>query len=184
MLGEVRGERIAFRSSREVTMSRVWVIVANQSEATIYECTGPEDGPRQVHIIRHSAARMRERDLTTDRPGRTFASLGNVRHAFSSPQDARDHEVDVFVREVEQWLLSQAGQQNFDELFLIAGPRVMGKLKAGFSPNLLGRVVGSLNKDVAQHSYDNVRERVREALADLWHDPKRWQEKARPLAVR
>ena len=65
-------------------MSKFWVVVADKSKARIFTVDDPRGALLGVHELKHPEALEREQELSSDRPGRSFDSMGQGRHAMGS----------------------------------------------------------------------------------------------------
>jgi protein required for attachment to host cells len=88
------------------------------------------------------------REIMSDRPGRTFDSVGAGRHAKEPRTDAREIEKRSFAHELAAMLDDGLKQGKFDRLVLVAPPRELGFLRAELSPAVRKRVSAELNKDL------------------------------------
>mgnify|MGYP003504929667 FL=1 len=64
-------------------MSRIRIVVADQAEAVFYDSPSLQAAPREVGRISDPAAHLHNRDLVSDRPGRSYESVGGARHAIA-----------------------------------------------------------------------------------------------------
>ncbi|MGH8613607.1 MAG: host attachment protein [Gammaproteobacteria bacterium] len=69
---------------------------------------------REMEGLFHAAARTYARDLTSERPGRSFDSHG--RHAMEPETDAKRHEAKVFAKEVAERIERARMEGELDEL--------------------------------------------------------------------
>jgi protein required for attachment to host cells len=88
---------------------------------------------QEVEDLVHGAARTRARDLSADRPGRSFDSHGQGRHAMEPETDAKRHEAEVFAKQVADRIERARIEDEFDELVLIAAPEFLGLLRKSLS---------------------------------------------------
>lgn len=110
-----------------------------------------------MEALHHPEGRVKEHDIKSDKPGRSFDSHGHGRHALESHDGPHSHEMGNFVRSIAH-RLDQGRQRNeFTELVLIAEPHLMGLLRDALDKNTARLVIRSLSKDL-----QNV------AIHDLW----------------
>jgi hypothetical protein len=57
-------------------MSRIRIVVADQAEAIFYDLPSLQAAPQEVAHISDPAAHLHNRDLVSDRPGRSYESVG------------------------------------------------------------------------------------------------------------
>ena len=145
-------------------MSKSWVLVANQSEARIYALDGPRGPLVEVERLEHEAGHAHEGELTTDRPGRAFQSVGDVRHAMEPPVDPKEQEAMKFAKEVSQRLESGRQEGSFDRLVLVAAPHFLGLLRKSLSDATTKLVTEEIAKNLLQFNAQEIREHLPERL--------------------
>ena len=126
---------------------RTRVVVADEGEARFYDIDGPQKPLRLVGQLHNPDARLHDRDLKSDRPGRVFdrAPAANrprsavAHHSTGGEHGPHEQVVQRFARQIAQ-ALEQARQRNeFDRWVLMAGPRFLGSLRA-LCPSLCAQV--------------------------------------------
>jgi protein required for attachment to host cells len=128
-----------------------WVLVASRAHARIFEKL---DGKfLLVEEIPHADGRLRNRDVDTDRPGRSSDRATNGRHAMSSSETPHDHLAGGFARELARKLANARANNQFDGLTLAAEPRFLGMLKGALDEVTARRVRRYVAKDL-QHVPD------------------------------
>ena len=139
---------------------RVRVVVADACEAHFYDLQHRHDVPRLAGQLSDPLARMHERDLTSDRPGRSFdhAPLtagrrgATPRHAMGSEPGAHKHEVMTFVQKIARQLERARQADEFDRLVIMAAPTVLGLLRKALPPSLHKTVAAEVDKDLVHQS--------------------------------
>ena len=91
-------------------MSRIRIVVADQAEAVFYDLPSLQAAPREVAHISDPAAHLHNRDLVSDRPGRSYESVGGARHAIARENDPRQLEAVRFARRIARRLDDGAPQ--------------------------------------------------------------------------
>lgn len=125
-----------------------WILIANRSGARIVEKQGSNFMLRES--ITHQAGRQRDRDVESDRRGRTFDRIGGNRHALSSSETPHDHDAKAFARELAERLRNDHLQQRFERLVLVAEPRFLGFLREALDEVTARTVIASVHKDLAE----------------------------------
>ncbi len=130
-------------------MSDVWVVVASSTRCRIF-AQHKHSGPLEPVVeLKHPEGRLRGRDLATDRPGRTFDSEGNGRHAMGQPVDPHEQENIRFAKTVAGKIDAARKKRRFDRLVLVADPRFLGHLRHGLSPATRQHLTTELQKNLA-----------------------------------
>lgn len=145
-------------------MPSIWVLSANGARATIYS-TDSRTGPLvEVVSLLHPEVRAKEMELTTDRPGRTFDSFGEGRHAKSSEVGPRQTEQIRFAHEVVDRLEQGRVGHAFERLVVAAAPAFLGHLRDSMSAPLASAVSLEIDKDYTALRPDELRSHLPERL--------------------
>ena len=143
---------------------RVRIVVADQAEARFYDAMGFGRPLTVAGRITNPAGRQHERDLVSDRPGRVFERAADPRHRrgasarhSSGPEhSARRHSVEVFTRRIGAELERAWRARRFDSLVIVAGARLMGRLRAALPAGVRAKITGSVLKDIVHRPAEDV----------------------------
>jgi len=141
--------------------STTWVVVADSSRARLFSAASASGVLVEVEDLIHSASRLHETDLNSDRPGRSFDSAGEGRHAMESPQN---QEAILFAREISAHLKEHHDKGEFSKLALIAAPEFLGHLRATIDQNLMKMVALEVDKNLVQHDLAEIRKSLPQHL--------------------
>jgi protein required for attachment to host cells len=144
------------------------IVVANQAEARFYDAAGPRSRLREVGWFVNPEARLHDRDLKSDRPGRVFTSAvsGSGRrgavahHATGGERQPRKQVATVFARRVATELTAAKRNRQFDRLVLIAAPSFLGVLRKALPKSLQSDVAAEVAKDLQDPAEKEVREHI------------------------
>lgn len=100
----------------------------------------------------HPEARAHERDLTSDRPGRS-----NDQHVLGTEHGARDQQAHEFAREIALRLESGRVEHQLEQLIVVAAPDVLGMLRKTMGGKLSKLVVLEIDKNVTQRKPADIR---------------------------
>jgi protein required for attachment to host cells len=139
-------------------MNDVWVVVASSTRCRIFTQQKHSGPLLQIDEIEHPEGRMRGRDLATDRPGRSFDSAGNGRHAMGQPVDPLEQENIRFAKAVAAKIDHARKKHRFERLVLVADPRFLGHLRHGLSAATRHRLSTELHKNLADADPQAIRE--------------------------
>ena len=109
---------------------RTWILVADAHRATMFQHTGKSSGLTAVDGMKFEAELPPTRELVSDRPGRTFESVGALRHAMESPSDPHREQKRQFARRLAGVLRECHAANRFDRLVIVAPAVTMGDLRA------------------------------------------------------
>jgi protein required for attachment to host cells len=159
-----RGQHIA-RGTRAVRHPPVtWIVVADSAHARIYATDGIGKELAVVPGGTLDSPNLKGSEIVSDRPGRSFDSEGQGRHAMESEEDPRRHENLEFVREVAKLLEDRAKRNAYDRLVLVAPPRTLGDLRDALDKNAKSRIAAEIDKDLIAFPAEEIRERIGNAI--------------------
>jgi protein required for attachment to host cells len=127
--------------------ARALVLVGDGKRALFLRNRGT---PRHVELIveremGHDDPRTRE--LGTDRPGRKHGSDGHSRSAIEETDRHQQAET-RFAVDVAATLYDMEHAHQFEELVVVAPPRMLGDLRAALHPEVEARVIAEVPKDL------------------------------------
>jgi protein required for attachment to host cells len=89
------------------------------------------------------------RDLASDKPGRTASSKDGIRSSMETT-DFHRREKQLFARSVAGIVDKIAGDPTYDRLVLVAPPSTLGELRAHLNKHTTGRITGEVAKDLTK----------------------------------
>lgn len=130
-------------------MNDVWVVVASSSRCRIFT-QHKHSGPlEQIAELNHPESRLRARELTSDRSGRSFDRVGHGQHAMGQAVDPVEQENIRFAKTVAAKIDTARKKDRFDRLVLVADPRFLGHLRQGLSAATRHKLTKELQKNLA-----------------------------------
>ncbi len=123
---------------------KTWILIADANRAHIAENTGPGHGLRSLADLCWTAPQQAEFE---DRPGRSFGSVGSLRHKME-PHQGNRHPGEEFARSLFADLLKQRRAGRFDRLILCAPPAMLGHLRKQLPEQLKADVTAEVAKDL------------------------------------
>ena len=138
-----------------------WVVVADEAIARILE--RPRNGADLVPVeeLTDPAAHAKESELHRGPHGRRAGGGGSNPQATVSAGDSERHRrAHLFAARIAQRLAEGHRTKRFDELHLLAAPRLLGCLRGELDANVAAAVVGTLDKDVMKESNAKLTRRV------------------------
>lgn len=136
------------RPDKPLGAKSYWVVVADEYRATIFAREKRFSPLQEIESLQNDTAREKDRDLVSDRSGRSFDSRGKGRHAMGGEETgAKAQSYLVFAKEIAERVSSAKRRGSFDRLVVVAAPRFLGVLRpalmsAGVDPER------SLDKEV------------------------------------
>jgi len=144
-------------------MSKLWVIVADQSKARIFTIDDPRGALLKVSELKHPEAHEHESELTSDRPGRSFDSMGEGRHAMGSKVEPGKQETIRFSRQVADYVQAAHNEGRCDRVLLVAGPPMLSVLGENLK-NLSGLKMSEIDKSLGHYDAAEIRKHLPERL--------------------
>jgi protein required for attachment to host cells len=136
----------------------VRIVVANEGEARFYDASRHDAPLSEAGHLENPSARLHDRDLKSDRPGRVFdhAPSGAGRrgavahHGVGGEHEPRRHEAALFARHVVQALEQAQREKRFERLVLIAAPAFLGHLREALPKSLRTSLAAEVDKDLVR----------------------------------
>ena len=125
-----------------------WILIADGAQARVLENDGPGKGLTPVKGLKFSQEPLKNQDIVTDRPGRSFSSVGSGRSGYQpdvSPVEQREAR---FVSTVAEELELRHRDGAFDRLIIAADPTSLGTIRGALSKSLQESVIAELPKDL------------------------------------
>lgn len=139
-------------------MSDAWVVVASSTHCRIFSHHKHNAPLEELEDLVHPKARLQDRELTSDKPGRTFDRYGPGRHAMGHAVDPSEQESVRFAKEVAERLDAGRMAKAFDRLVVVADPRFLGYLRQELSPATRHCVAKEIPKNLADADPASIRE--------------------------
>lgn len=131
-----------------------WVVVMDRSRAWFFEKEGGDQAARPLHQIANPDGRVLGKELTSDRPGRSFDSspkgqhgqAGAARHSYSSAVSPHDEAAHKLVIKTVAYLKEGHGQNRYDHLVLIAESHFLGLVRGAMGAHNMGKNLVEIEK--------------------------------------
>lgn len=146
----------AKRNRLGLRMANVWVLVAENSRAKLFEHDFARSPLQEVQGFTHSASRLHDQDLTSDLPGRSFDSKGAGRHAMEQYTEPKVIEAQAFAKTLVEYLENSRNHQKFEKLVIMAPPAFLGMLRKEMSEPLSALVAAEVDKNLVKHDAEEI----------------------------
>lgn len=147
-----------------VKPQRTWILIADGARARVLVHRGVALGLEPVEGMAMTFDHRRARDIGSDKPGRSFESVGATRHAVSPHTDPERNEEKRFAHEIAERLDKEAERVSFDRLVLVAPPTMLGDLRNALTPRLSALVSATLDKDLTKTPEKKLAQHLAEIL--------------------
>lgn len=145
-------------------MSKTWILLADRAGARLYENDGPGKGLHLIQDIPHPQGRLKNQDINADKPGRSFDSHGQGRHAMSKEHEPVEQVAIQFAQHLSHVLDQGRGTNRYKHLVLAAEPRFLGELRAALNAHTAALVAGSLDHDLMHVQESELPQRLSAVL--------------------
>lgn len=142
----------------------IWVVAADASRARIFTTADPKGALAESEDLVHPETRLRDLEINADKPGRSFDSAGQGRHAMGTHHDPREQERVRFAQEICQRLAAARKDGSCAKLYLVAAPRVLGLVREYLDEPTRKIVAGEIHKDLTGHTVEELRSYLPERL--------------------
>ena len=145
-------------------IGKTGIIVADSAQAKIYHAENLRASLQLYKTLTHEAARLTDKELVSDKAGRSLDSKGHGRHALEMKTDPKENEAVLFAKEIAQTVEKALAQNIFIQLIIIAGPEFLGHLRESLSEPTRHEVVLEINKNLTHYDVKALRDYITERL--------------------
>jgi len=150
---------------REVlTMSKIWVVVADEAKARVLSTNKSTEPLVTVDELISSEATMAEQDLVSDKPGRSFDSNGQGRHAMGNKTNPKEQVTIRFAKELADYLETNRQRKAYIKLLIVAAPHFLGLLRKELSKGVSELVSLEVDKNLTAQAPEKIREHLPQYL--------------------
>ncbi len=137
--------------------SRRRYLVANRSSAVVYRGT-KQDQIKFMYRLTNATGRKLERELDSDRAGRTFSSAGlrSIHHALDERKARRNGSARTFATHIAHSLVQAHQSEPFEELILVAEPHFLGLLRHALPRSILKMVRHEVHREYIEGSDQKI----------------------------
>lgn len=140
-----------------------WVLVANSSEARIYDTASIGEDMECIKEFSHPEGREKGSELASDRPGH-YQSKGTGHGAFVEPTAPKEHEVDRFAGELARELDKGRTSNAYRKLVVVASPHFHGLINSHLDEHTRSMVVKDIQKDLTDCEPRDLPSRLKEYM--------------------
>jgi len=129
-------------------MNATWVLVANGSEARLFE---KKHDPKHLSLIKefnHPESRDKGHDLASDRPGHFNGEISKAAHgSFTEATSPKQYEVERFAKILTDELDAARNKNRYNQLILVSSPHFHGLLNGHMNEHVAKMVDQHIEKD-------------------------------------
>lgn len=129
-----------------------WIVVADGGRAHIIAVDHDAEGTHLNTVHEMIADNRSSQEIASDKPGRGSGNLGGngQRHAMPPSTDPHEHAQKEFVDDVVEYLSDKRNHNKFENLIVIAPPKVMGEVRTKAPKPLAEAIEGEITKDLTK----------------------------------
>ncbi len=135
----------------------ILVIVADASRARIFSAADKAAPLTEVNDLVNTASRLRDQDLVADGHGSGVDSTGHGKHTMGHEKDAHKHQASEFSRKLVDEIERERGSGALLRIYIVAPPAFLGLIRSDLTKASSELVQDTINKDLVQHSIDDIR---------------------------
>lgn len=136
---------------------RVRVVVADECEASFFDVDRVHAPMRLTTKLEDDRGRMQDRELETDKPGRSFSRMTHGRSAMDGERSTQRHLQTRFARRIAKEIDKARHRHEFGRLVIMAGPRMLGLIREALPQKTQSAVTMEITKDVVHQDADTIR---------------------------
>lgn len=129
---------------------KTWILISQNSYAAIYEPEKNFHSLKLVQRFEHPEGRLKEKELTTDSPGRLKSMSTTGKHRVGQQVSAREAQRRKFAHKLCDYLDRSFEKQQFTELILVAPSQFLGELRNTLPKKFNSLISKEINKDFPQ----------------------------------
>tara|TARA_R110002049_G_scaffold30316_1_gene103036 strand:+ start:75922 stop:76458 length:537 start_codon:yes stop_codon:yes gene_type:complete len=151
-LARVGGVSATTNGRFEMPHKNQWILVADGGRAHVISVHNDAEGRHLETVHEMIADNRSSSDIASDKPGRGFASPGGnqQRHAMPPSTDPHEHAQVEFVDDVMSYLTAKRNDGKFDNLIVVAPPKIMGTVRQKMSKPVEQALDGEITKDLTK----------------------------------
>lgn len=142
-------------------MNATWVLIANGSEARLFE---KKYDPKLLSLIKefnHSESRDKGIDLASDRPGHFNGDVSKAAHgSFTEATSPKEYEVDRFAKILADELDAARNENRYNNLIIVSSPHFHGLLNGHMNEHVAKMVDKHIEKDYTDLKAEELLEKI------------------------
>lgn len=144
--------------------NKLWVLVADASRARLFSINKRTGPLTEIKDWIDEGSRQKIQDMVTDKPGRTFDSVGQGRHVMESNVDPKREEELRFSKFICEQLYDFFQNHGLERLHIAASPSFLGWIREHLHKNLKKKIGSETPKDLTKMDAQKIRKHLPEFL--------------------
>lgn len=122
-----------------------WAVVLDSTTCRMYDYN--KNKLTLVKEIEHPENKLRDVDLTSDKPGR-YKSMGSAHGTYTQESDPKEIKIENFSREIAKILEHENTIHSYERIILIASPHMNGLLQKHINKQVKNLIASNIEKDL------------------------------------
>ncbi len=139
------------------------VVVADSARARLFGRKQKFSALDEIETLTHPEARLRRQDLVSDRPGTVHESRASGESQADPRTDPRDHEAELFAREISSRIKSLRIENKLKGIALISEPRFLGLMRKQLDSETRHLVQTEIGANLTREDTDTIARKLDEA---------------------
>jgi protein required for attachment to host cells len=144
---------------------RTLVVITDGAKAVFYRNDGPGKGLTALDDLKMTTDVPPTREIMSDRPGRSFSSVGPGRSSIEPRTDPHELEETRFAKGVLEQIEAAMGRDVADKLVLVAAPKTLGEMRKAMPKSLADNLTATLDKDLTKTPANELPKHLEGVLA-------------------
>ena len=145
-------------------MQRTLIIVADRTKARIFQYQGVGKDFLPIHTLEHPEGRLKNKDIDSDAPGKSFSSFGQGSHDMPRENSAKEKEDQRFAADIAKYLDQKRKTDGLQRLFMAAEGGFLGLIKGAMDKDTLAIVKNTLSKDYGKIPDSEITSKFKDIL--------------------
>jgi protein required for attachment to host cells len=143
---------------------RTWIVIADGAHARVLEHSDDSPKLEAVESMAFDVDLPPTREIVSDRPGRTFDSKGNARHAKAGRSDPHRELKRGFAKKLAGALQESLAKKRYEHLVLVAPPTTLGDLREALTKGVRVLVAAEVAQDLVKTPKSQLLRHLRDVL--------------------
>ena len=144
-------------------MKNTWLLIANASEARLFETEFRPKTLTLIQEIKHPESREKGADLASDKAGHyqgDAGTNGSTQGSFNEASDPKEYEMERFASELVKQLDAGRTSNRYQHLIVASSPKFHGMLNKLMNTQVSKLVDKHINKDYTSFNERELLERI------------------------
>lgn len=130
----------------------LWVVTANTNNCRVYHYQKHLNKLTLIKELNHPENRLKNREITSDRPGHYNKSTLGTRGAYEPPSDPKENQINLFSRDIAKLLNTAKQDKLYEQLILITDSHMLGLLNQHLHKSVSANITQTINRDLQAFS--------------------------------